>query len=133
MPPFGLLCASFCLSPLGFSHPKLWSLDNIVEEVNGFIRILVEEVPSTHGLQELFHGKGHSIVEVINQHPGIKAMVRVGTDGPRIPFSALIKFLTVMSCKGADLPLQIVGLVCTEELLQKFFLQLCPVPDGPWP
>ena len=60
-------------------------------------------------------------------------MVRAGTDGLHIPFPALIKFFTVMSCKGVDLPLQIVGFVGTEELLQKFSLQLCPVPDGPWP
>ena len=54
-------------------------------------------------------------------------------DGFKIPFPALIKFFTVMSCKGVDLPFQIVGFVCTEELLQKFCLQLCPVPNGPWP
>ena len=44
-------------------------------------------------------------------------MVRAGTDGLHIPFPALIKSLTVMSCKGVDLPLQIVGLVGIEELL----------------
>ena len=87
----------------------------------------------SHGLQELFHGRGHSIVEVVYQHPGIKAMVWACIDGFKIPFLALIKFFTVMSCKGVDLPLQIVGLMCIEELLQKFCLQLCPVPDGPWP
>ena len=44
-------------------------------------------------------------------------MVRAGTDGLHIPFPALIKFLTVMSCKGVDLPRQIVTLMGTEELL----------------
>ena len=60
-------------------------------------------------------------------------MMRAWTDGFKISFPALIKFLTVMSCKGVDLPLEIVGLMGTEELLQKFRLQLSSVPDGPWP
>ena len=60
-------------------------------------------------------------------------MVGACIDGFKIPFPALIKPLTVMSCKGVDFPLQIVSLVGTEELLQKFRLQLCPVHDGPWP
>ena len=60
-------------------------------------------------------------------------MVGACIDGFKIPFPSLIKFFTVMSCKGVDLPLQIVGLVCIGELLQKFFLELCSVPDGPWP
>ena len=113
--------------------PSFGGLGNIVEEVHGFIGILAEEVPSTHGLQELFHGRGHSIVEVVYQHPCVKVMVRACTDGFKIRFPALIKIFTVMSCKAVDLPLQIVGLVCTEELLQKFYLQLCLVLDGPWP
>ena len=131
--PFGLLVAYVYQFPWDLVHPKLWRLSNVVEEVYGFIRILAEEVPSTHGLQELFHGRGHSILEVVYQHPSVKAMVRACTDGFKIPFPALIKIFTVMSCKDVDLPLQIVGLVCTEELLQKFCLQLCPVLDGPWP
>ena len=60
-------------------------------------------------------------------------MVRACIDSFKIPFPALIKPLTVMSCKGVNFPLQIVGLMGIEELLQKFYLQLCPVPDGPWP
>ena len=60
-------------------------------------------------------------------------MVRAGTDGLHIPFPSLIKVFTVMSCKGVDFPLQIGCLVGTEELFKKFYLQLCPVPDGPWP
>ena len=124
---------------MSFNFPGIWfiprfgGLSNIVKEIHGFIWVFAEEVPSTHGLQELFHGREHSIVEVFYQHPCVKAMVWACIDGFKIPFPALIKFFTVMSCKGVDLPLQIVGLVCTEELLQKFCLQLCPVPDGPWP
>ena len=60
-------------------------------------------------------------------------MVMACTDSFKIPFPALIKSLTVMSCKGINFCLQIVGLMGTEELLQKLSLQLCPVPDGPWP
>ena len=59
-------------------------------------------------------------------------MMRACTDGLKIPFPALIKSLTVISFKGIDLPLQVVGLMSTEELLQEFFLQLSLVPDGPW-
>ena len=70
---------------------------------------------------------------MVDQHPRIEAMVWACIDGFKIPFPALIKIFTVMSCKGVDLPLQIVGLVGIEELLQKFCLRLCPVPDGPWP
>ena len=44
---------------------------------------------------------------MVHQYPGIKAMVRAGTDGLHIPFPALIKVFTVMSYKGVDLPLQI--------------------------
>ena len=113
--------------------PSFGGLSDIVEEVHGFILILAEEVPSTHSLQELFHGRGHSIVEVVYQNPCVKAMVWACIDGFKIPFPALIKFFTVMSCKGVDLPLRIIGLVCAEELFQKFYLQLYPVPDGPWP
>ena len=121
------------------SFPGIWFIlsfrgfSNIVEEVHGFIWMLAEEVPSTHSLQKLFHGRGHSIVEVVYQHPGVKAMVRACIDGFKIPFPTLIKSLTVMSCKGINFPLQIVGLMGTEKFLQKFRLQLCPVPDGPWP
>ena len=124
---------------MSISFPRIWfilsfgGLSNIVEEVHCFIRILAEEVPSTHGLQELFHGRGHSIIKMVDQHPRIEAMVWSCIDGFKIPFPTLIKFFIVMSCKGVDLPLQIVGLVGTKELLQKFCLQLCPVPDGPWP
>ena len=113
---------------MSISFPGIWfipsfgGLSDIVEEVHGFIWILAEEVPSTHGLQELFHGRGHSIVEVVYQHPCVKAMVWACIDGFKIPFLALIKIFTVMSCKGVDLPLRIIGLVCTEELLQKFCL-----------
>ena len=82
---------------------------------------------------ELFHGKGHSIVEMVHQHPCIKAMMRACTDGLKIPFPALIKSFTVMSCKGVDLPFQVFGIMSTEELLQEFRLQLSSVPDGPWP
>ena len=60
-------------------------------------------------------------------------MVRACTDSFKIPFPALIESLIVMSCKGVDFSLQIVGLMGTEELLQKFCMQLCLVPDGPWP
>ena len=60
-------------------------------------------------------------------------MVWTCIDGFKIPFPALIKIFIVMSCKGVDLPLLIVGLVCTEELLQKNFLELYLIPDGPWP
>ena len=70
---------------------------------------------------------------MVDQHPRIEAMVWACIDGFKIPFLALIESFTVMSCKGVDLPLQIVGLMGTEELLQKFRLQLNPVPDGPWP
>ena len=70
---------------------------------------------------------------MVDQHPRIEAMVWACIDGFKIPFLALIKIFTVMSCKGVDLPLQIVGLVGIEELLQKLCLRLCPVPDGPWP
>ena len=124
---------------MSISFPGIWfilsfgGLNNIVKEVHGFIRILAKEVPSTHNLQELFHGKGHSIGEVVYKHPCVKAMVRACTDGFKIPFLALIKFFTVMSCKGVDLPLQIVGLVGTKELLQKFCLQLCPISNSSWP
>ena len=124
---------------MSISFPGIWfipifgGLSDIVEEVHGFIWILAEEVPSTHGLKELFHGRGHSIVEVVYQHPCVKAMVWACIDGFKISFPALIKIFTVMSCKGVDLPLRIIGLVCIEELLQKFCLQLYPVPNGPWP
>ena len=70
---------------------------------------------------------------MVDQHPCIEAMVWARIDGLEIPFPALIKSFTVMSCKGVDLPLQVVGLMSTEELLQEFRLQLSPVPDGPWP
>ena len=121
------------------SFPRIWfipsfeGLSNIVEEIHGLIWIFVVEVPSTHGFQELFHGRGHSIIKMVDQHPCIEAMVWACIDGFKIPFPALIKSFTVMCCKGVDFPLQIVGLMGTEELLQKFCLQLSPVPDGPWP
>ena len=110
---------------LGASHylpwirliPSFGSFSHVVQKVHGFIRIFAKEVPSTHGLQELFHGRGHSIVEMVHQHPCIKAMVRACTDGFKIPFPTLIKPFTVMSCKGVDLPLQVVGLMSIEELL----------------
>ena len=111
--------------------PSFGGLRNIVEEIHGFIWIFVEEVPPTHGFQELFHGRGHSIIKMVNQHPCIEAMVWARIDGLKIHFLALIKSFTVMSCKGVDLPLQVVGLMSTEELLQEFRLQLSPVPDGP--
>ena len=84
--------------PMSISFPGIWfvpsfgGLSDIVEEVHGFIWILAEEVPSTHGLQELFHGRGHSIVEVVYQHPCVKAMVWACIDGFKIPFPAPIKF-----------------------------------------
>ena len=124
---------------MSVSFPRIWfipsfgGLSNIVEEIHGLIWIFVEEVTPTHGFQELFHGRGHSIIKMVNQHPRIEAMVWVRIDGFKIPFPSLIKSFTVMSCKGVDLPLQIVGLMGTEELLQKFRLQLSPVPNGPWP
>ena len=59
---------------------------------------------------------------MVDQHPCIEAMVWAHIDGFKISFPALIKFLTVMSCKGVDLPLEIVGRMGTEELLQKFRL-----------
>ena len=134
MPPLWFTVGFILSTSFGFglSHP-LGCFSHVVQEVHGFIRIFTKEVPSTHGLQELFHGRGHSIVEMVHQHPCIKAMVRACTDGFKIPFPALIKPFTVMSCKGVDLPLQVVGLMSTEELLQEFRLQLGPVPDGPWP
>ena len=70
---------------------------------------------------------------MVHQHPCIKAMMKACTDGFQISLPALIKSFTVMSCKGVDHPLQVVGLMVTEELLQKFRLQLDLVPDGPWP
>ena len=70
---------------------------------------------------------------MVHQHPCIKAMTRACTDGLQISFPALIKSFTVMSYKGVDLPLQVVGLMSTEEILQEFHLQLGLVPDGPWP
>ena len=70
---------------------------------------------------------------MVDQHPCIEAMVWERIDGFKIPFPALIKSFTVMSCKGVDLPFQIVGLMGTEEFFQKFRLQLSLVPDGPWP
>ena len=70
---------------------------------------------------------------MVHQHSCIKAMVRACIDGFKIPIPTLIKSFTVMSCKGVDLPLQVVGLMSTEELLQEFRLQLSLVPDGPWP
>ena len=90
-----------------------------------------EEVPPTHGFQELFHGRGHSIIIMVDQHPCIEAMVWACIDGLQISFPTLIK--SFISCKGVDLPLQVVGLMSTEELLQKFRLQHGSVPDGPWP
>ena len=113
--------------------PSFGGLSNIVEEIHGFVWIFVEEVPPTHGFQELFHGRGHSIIKMVDQIPCIEAMVWAGIYGLQISFPALIKSFTVMSCKGVDLPLQVVGLMSTEELLQKFRLQLGSVPDGPWP
>ena len=96
-------------------------------------RFFFEEVPPTHGFQELFHGRGHSIIKMVDQHPCIKVMVWVGIYGLQISFPLLIKSFTVMSCKGVDLPLKVVGLMSNGELLQEFRLQLSPVPDGPWP
>ena len=69
---------------------------------------------------------------MVHQHPCIKAMMRACADGLKISFPTLIKYLTVMSYKGIDLPLKVVGLMSTEELLQEFRLQLSPVPSGPW-
>ena len=72
---------------MSVSFPGVWfipsfgGLSNIVEEIHDFIWIFVEEVPPTHGFQKLFHGRGHSIVEMVYQHPCIKAMVRACTDG----------------------------------------------------
>ena len=124
---------------MSINFPRIWfipsfgGLSNIVEEIQGFIWIFVEEVPPTHGFQKLFHERGHSIIKMVDQHPCIEAMVWPRIDGFKISFPSLIKFLTVMSCKGVDFPLEIVGLMGTEELLQKFRLQLSLVPDGPWP
>ena len=70
---------------------------------------------------------------MVDQHPCIEAMVWAGIYGLQISFPALIKPFTVMSCKGVDLPLQVVSLMSIEELLQELRLQLSPVPDGPWP
>ena len=123
---------------MSFNFPGVWfipsfgGLRNIVEEIHGFIWIFVEEVSPTHGFQELFHGRGHSIIKMVDQHPCIKAMVSARIDGLHISFPALIKSLTVMGCKGVDLPLQVVGLMSTKELFQKFRLLLSPVPYGPW-
>ena len=94
---------------------------------------LLRKSPPHMVFQELFHGRGHSIIKLVDQHPHIEAMVWACIDGLKIPFPALIKSLTVMSYKGINFPLQIVGLMGTEELLQKFRLQLGPVPDGHWP
>ena len=113
--------------------PSFGSFGHVFQKVHGFIRIFAKKVPSTHGLQELFHGRGHPIVEMVHQNPCVKAMMRACTDGLKIPFPALIKSLTVMSCKGIDFPLQVVGLMSTEELFQELCLQLSPVPDDPWP
>ena len=75
------------------------------------------EVPSTHSFQQLLHSRGHSIIEVINQHPSIKAMVRTGIDGLKVPFPALVEFLIFLGGKGVNLPLQIIGFMGAEEFL----------------
>ena len=73
---------------------------------------------SPHSFQQLLHSRGHSIIEVINQHPSIKAMVRTGIEGLWVPFLTLIEFLIFLGCKGVNLPLQIIGFMDAEEFLQ---------------
>ena len=70
---------------------------------------------------------------MVDQHPCIEAMVGAGIYGLQISFPPVIKSFTVMSCKDVDLPLQVVCLMSSEELLKEFRLQLNLVPDGPWP
>ena len=59
---------------LGFGASHFGCLNHIVQEIH-------LPPPPPHGFQKLFHRRGHSIIEMINQHPSIKAMVRASTDG----------------------------------------------------
>ena len=68
---------------------------------------------------------------MIHKHPSVEAMMWISTDGLHEPLPAMVEPLIVMGRKGVDLPLQIVGLVGTEELFLKLCLQLCPTSNGP--
>ena len=75
----------------------------------------------------------HTIIEVIHKHPCIETMVWTCTDGLHKPLSTLIKLLIIVGRVSVDLPLQTVGLGCTEKFLQKFSLKFDPISNCPRP
>ena len=83
-----------------------------------YFGFLLMKSPSTHSFQQLLHSRVHSIIEVINQHPSIKAMVRTCIDGFQVPCPAMVEFLIFMGCKGVNLPLQTISSMGVEEFFK---------------
>ena len=54
---------------------------------------------------------------MVYKHPFVETMMWTSTDGLHEPLLALVESLIVIGSKCVDLPLQIVGLVSTEEFL----------------
>ena len=58
--------------PHFLSFPRVWfipcfrGLGYIIEEIHGLIWIFTQEVSSSHGFQQLLHGRRHSIIKMID-------------------------------------------------------------------
>ena len=60
-------------------------------------------------------------------------MVRAGINGLQVSFPTMVEFLIFLGCEGVNFPLQTIGFMGSEELLQKFCLHISPIPNSSRP